>query len=283
MTTTLKNIRSTPFELQVRKDTRFDFSSLDTTIHTENNLYTSHFFNALSLVAPLTEGMLIRAIRKAQPMLRGCELESDAHAFIGQEAIHTREHRALNNRLKELGLNAKSTLDEMEQDIKEIEATKSLQEHLAIVVTGEHAIYSFTRALLASSHHDGKQHETVRALFIWHSLEEMEHQSVCDDIYKHLYGKSAEHSMLYYRSFVSTGHLLGRMIVKLMRSLLAQSRNPRKGELREFISWLIRTPGIGAIAAKEILGFFSPRFAHWSRLEEDTKLISSHLKSIIEN
>ena len=278
MTTTLKSIRSTPFELQVRKDTRFDFSSVDTAIHTENNLYTSHFFNALSLVAPLTEGMLIRAIRKAQPLLRGCELESDAQAFIGQEAIHTREHRALNNRLKELGFDTKTILDEMERDIKELETTKSLQEHLAIVVTGEHAIYSFTRALLASSHHHCKQHETVRALFIWHSLEEMEHQSVCDDIYKHLYGKSAEHTILYYRSFVSTGHILGRMIVKLMRSLLEQSREPRKGELRSFITWLIQKPGMGTIAAKEIIGFFSPRFSHWNRLEEDTQLISSHLK-----
>mgnify|MGYP000080977584 CR=1 FL=1 len=280
MTTTSHNIRSTPFELQVRKDTRFDFSSVDTSIHTEGNLYTSHFFNALSLVAPLTEGMLIRAIRKAQPMLEGSEFANDAKAFIGQEAIHTREHRAFNKRLEELGLDAKATLEEMEQGIKEIEATKTLQEHLAIVVTGEHIIYAFTRALLASSHRHFEQHDTVRALFIWHSLEEMEHQSVCDDIYKHLYGTGTEHRVLYYRSLTSTGNLLGRIVVKLIRSLLAQSREPKKGELREFISWLVRTPGMGTIATKEILSFFSPRFNHWSRLEEDQKLISTHLKHI---
>ncbi len=279
MTTILQSIRSTPFELQVRKETRFDFSSLNTAIHTEDNVYTSHFFNALSLVAPLTEGMLIRAIRKAQPMLEGSELANDAKAFIGQEAIHTREHRAFNKRLEELGLDAKATLEEMEQGIREIEATKSLQEHLAIVVTGEHIIYSFTRALLASSHHHLEQHDTVRALFIWHALEEMEHQSVCDDIYKHLYGKGAEHRLLYFRTLTSTGNLLGGIVVKLIRSLLAQSREPKKGELREFINWLVRTPGMGTIATKEIIGFFSPRFNHWSRLEEDQKLISIHLKS----
>ena len=280
MTTTPPSIRSTPFELQVRKDTRFDFSSVDTAIHTEDNLYISHFFNALSLVAPLTEGMLIRAIRKAQPLLVGSGLEDDAKAFIGQEAIHTREHRALNTRLQELGCDAKITLDEMEQDIKELEATKSLQEHLAIVVTGEHAIYSFTRALLASSPHNMRQQEAVRALFIWHALEEMEHQSVCDDIYKHLYGKGVEHRMLYFRTFTSTGNLLGRMVIKLMRSLLVQSRDPKKGELVDFIRWLVRTPGIGTLATKEMLAFFSPRFFHWNRLEEDQQLISDHLKQI---
>jgi len=280
MTTTPQSIRSTPFELQVRKDTRFDFSSVDTAIHTEDNVYTSHFFNALSLVAPLTEGMLIRAIRKAQPMLEGSELANDAIAFIGQEAIHSREHRAFNNRLMEIGFDGKAILEEMEQDIKEMEATKSLQEHLAIVVTGEHVIYAFTRSLLATSHHQFEQHDTVRALFNWHALEEMEHQSVCDDIYKHLYGKGIDHRLLYFRTLTSTGNLLGSIVVKLMRSLLAQSRKPKKGELREFISWLVLSPGMGRIATKEILGFFSPRFNHWSRLEEDQKLISAHLKLI---
>lgn len=279
MTTTQRNTspRSTPFELQVRKDTRFDFSTVDSAIHTEDNLYISHFFNALSLVAPLTEGLLIRAIRKAQPKLAHPALENDAQAFIGQEAIHTREHRAFNRRLQELGFDVSTTLERMEQDIRATEATKTLQEHLAIVVTGEHAIYSLTRALLISSHQECQQQEAVKALFIWHALEEMEHQSVCDDIYKHLYGKGAEHTLLFYRTLASTGNLLGRMVVTLMRDLLEQSRSPRKGELREFIRWLLRTPGMGTIAMKEIIGFFSPSFSHWKRLEEDRKLITAHL------
>ena len=200
--------RSTPFELEVRKDTRFDFSGLDDAIHTEGNLYTSHFFNALSLMTPITEGILIRAIREAQPLLKGSALEDDAKAFIGQEAIHTREHRELNRKLAELGFNAEEAIQEIEFEVEKLEQSMSLQERLAIVVTGEHVIYSLARALLTADYQSVSQNEEVKMLFVWHALEEMEHQSVCDDIYKKLYGEGIKHQLLYFRIFVLASQLL---------------------------------------------------------------------------
>lgn len=185
---TTVNVRSTPFELTVRKDTRFDFSGLEDVLHTDGNLYISHFFNSLSLVTPVTEGVLIRAIREAQPLLPGSGLEADAAAFIGQEAIHSREHRALNRRLAELGFDTSPVVDEVETEIRQLEETMTLQERLALVVAGEHAIYALARALLASNYGNSEQNSVVKALFVWHALEEMEHQSVCDDIYRQLLG-----------------------------------------------------------------------------------------------
>lgn len=273
-------VRSTPFELTVRKQTRFEFSELDNAIHTEGNLYISHFFNALSLVTPITEGILIRAIREIQPSLEGSGLEADASAFIGQEAIHTREHRALNRRLAELGVNAEKILEELEAGVKELEASLSLQERLALVITGEHAIYSVARALLTSDYVKCQQQNDVKSLFAWHALEEMEHQSVCDDIYRYLYGWGIKHRLIYFRMFPVAGKLLVRMLSKLMKGLLEDSRNPEKNEYREFLRWLLRKPGVGVIITKELLAFFSPRFAHWRRVEEDQKLIQLNLQMI---
>lgn len=280
---TTVNVRSTPFELMVRKDTRFDFSGLEDVLHTDGNLYISHFFNSLSLVTPVTEGVLIRAIREAQPLLPGSGLEADAAAFIGQEAIHSREHRALNRRLAELGFDASSVVDEFETEIRQLEETMTLQERLALVVAGEHAIYALARALLASNYGNSEQNSVVKALFVWHALEEMEHQSVCDDIYRQLFGWGMKHRIIYLRMYLVAGKLLSMMLTRLMRALRAKSRGPEPGEFKAFLSWLLHDPGVGVITLRELLVFFSPGFSHWSRREQDQELIQRNLEVVLKS
>lgn len=270
------SLRSTPFTIEVRKDTRFDFSQMPA-VHTADNIYISHFFNALSLVTPITEGILIRAIRKAQPLLEGTELEADAKAFIGQEAVHTREHRAFNKQLQLLGYDSTKELEAINTKVAALEESFSLQEALALVVTGEHAIYSLARALLNIPMDAYPQDRETRRLFTWHALEEMEHQSVCDDIYRHLYGSGLKHKILYYRIFIQASRLLANMISTLMQGLISAERAPKPGEYRAFLKWLLINPGLGSGTLKEMLGFFSPGFAHWKRESDDQRLILDNL------
>jgi uncharacterized protein len=273
------NNRSTPFVLEVRKDLRFNFENVPG-IHTADNLYISHFFNALSVITPVTEGVLIRAIRKAQPEITGTQFEADAKAFIGQEAIHTREHRALNQRLADLGYDMREVLHKIDDEVEKIENEMSLQEALAFVVTGEHAIYSIARTLLNIPHADYDQHTEVRKLFSWHALEEMEHQSVCDDIYTHLYGKGISQKFVYYRIFAKAANFLGRKITRLMNELIEQDREPKPGELQQFLKWMVSSPAVGSKTMLELMGFFSPLFSHWQRETEDRLLIDENLKFV---
>ena len=46
------------------------------------------------------------------------------------------------------------------------------------------------RPLVHDSRILADMHPEVRRLFAWHPLEEMEHQSVAGDVYRHLFGKS---------------------------------------------------------------------------------------------
>ncbi len=52
-------------------------------------------FNALSLTFPEGERLFIDAVRRFRGQVRG-KLADDVRAFIAQEAIHSREHAALN-------------------------------------------------------------------------------------------------------------------------------------------------------------------------------------------
>ncbi len=270
--------RTTPFALEVRKTTRFDFTDVPA-IHTADNLYVSHFFNALSLVAPITEGMLIRAIRDAQPLLEGTSLVADAQAFVGQEATHTREHRELNRRLGALGFDVETLPAKLDALARRNEAKMSLRKRLAIVVAGEHVIYAICRAFLTCNRSKFVQHPEVTRLLAWHALEEMEHQSVCDDIYRHLFGSGPTDRLLYTTAYLGTNRVLYRAVAKLMQSLLADDRPPRDGELKEFRAWLFREPGIGNVAARELLGWFSPTFEHWRR-DEDRALIDASIRLV---
>lgn len=276
MNTTITARRSTPFTLEVRKETRFDFSAVPA-IHTADNLYISHFLNALSLVAPLTEGILIRAVRDAQPLLEGTNLAVDARAFIGQEAIHTREHRELNRRLESLGFRLDEMSRQMEAKARRLEAKMSLRDRLAIVVTGEHAIYALSRAWLSCDLNGFRQDPEVRRLFTWHTLEEMEHQSVCDDIYRHLYGDGLANSLVRGRAFLGVNRLLFRMITRFMAALLAHDRPSHPGELRAFWRWMLINPAIGLIGARELAAYGLPTFSHWRRADEDQRLIRDNL------
>lgn len=69
-----------------------------------------------------------------------------------------------------------------------------------------------------------------------------------------------------------------------MPSLIAQDRAPREGDLKEFRNWLFRQPGIELVAAREVLGWFSPAFSptfsQGRRSAEDQRLIRDNLQLV---
>lgn len=108
----------------------------------------------------------------------------------------------------------------------------------------------------------------------------MEHQSVCEDIYRHLYGFGWKQKLLHYRVFLMASKLLSSMMTQLIDALVAQSRPSESHERLQFLDWLMRKPGFAVLAAKEALSYFSPRFIHWARQEEDEALIHRSLVTV---
>ena len=269
-------VRTTPFELTVRKDTRFDFSNTPV-IHTRNNTYISHFYNAVSLAAPITEGILMRTARKVSGDVTDPALRKDLDAFIGQEGVHTREHRRLNKRLAELGFGLEDVCSELDNMIKQQEETLSLKKLMASVVVGEHAVYSMSKVGLSKPALFDGQDSEVRRLFEWHAMEEMEHQSVCHDIYVHLFGDNLERRYLYTTVFLQSSSIVYQVYARLMRELIRCSEKPKKGELRDFIQWATVSPAIGPHLIRELMAFLMPNFTHWGRSGMDSELIQKAL------
>src|SRR5438045_8244373 len=69
----------------------------------DGDLILSHLAAGLSAVFPDGEDFFVRSVRHFRDQITDPELKRQVCGVIGQEAVHGREHRALNNRLDELG------------------------------------------------------------------------------------------------------------------------------------------------------------------------------------
>src|SRR2546422_8921531 len=69
----------------------------------DGDLMSSHVAASLSAVFPDGEDFFVRSVRRFRDQIADPELKRQVAGFIGQEAMHGREHRAFNDRLDQLG------------------------------------------------------------------------------------------------------------------------------------------------------------------------------------
>ena len=69
----------------------------------DGDLLQSHIMATLSATFPKGEQFFVDSVRAFRSQIDDEELRRQVAGFIGQEAIHGREHRVFNDRLSELG------------------------------------------------------------------------------------------------------------------------------------------------------------------------------------
>src|SRR3954454_42280 len=69
----------------------------------DGDLIQSHLAASLSAVFPDGEDFFVRSVRNFRDQITDPQLKRQVAGFIGQEALHGREHRTVNDRLDELG------------------------------------------------------------------------------------------------------------------------------------------------------------------------------------
>lgn len=148
--------------------------------------FRTQLFNALSMTFPLGEGYFIDCVRAALPLLQDPTQHEAIRLFIGQEAAHSRLHRAVNRRLEEHGLHY--VIEPLIRwRIKRSEQF-TIASRLAITMAYEHFTASFGDIVLNDpSWLDGVE-PAMRDFWLWHAAEECEHRAVAFDAYTALGG-----------------------------------------------------------------------------------------------
>lgn len=148
----------------------------------KNGKSISTFLNTMSLFFPVGERFFIDSVRNYRH-LAGGDLEKAIKAFIGQEAMHGREHDAFNESLAEAGVSVKF-LEDRVVDLLEIARKFPKKTQLEITVALEHFTAILAKEVLDDpSIVDGYDKE-LQEMWKWHALEEDEHKAVAYDLYE---------------------------------------------------------------------------------------------------
>src|SRR5580765_8876060 len=104
----------------------------------DGDLILSHLAASLSAVFPDGEDFFVRSVRNFRDEITDPELKRQVAGFIGQEAVHGREHRAFNDRLDQLGYPVKRFERLTEKGLAIRERLLSQKSNLAATAALEH-------------------------------------------------------------------------------------------------------------------------------------------------
>lgn len=147
--------------------------------------YETTFLNALSLLFPEGEKFFVESVKQHKDLVTDPELQRDIAGFIGQEAMHGREHRAFNEMLVAHGYREAPRIDrKLRGFLKLVRRTLPPKSQLAVTTALEHFTAMLAEQLLSNPRMREQMHRDVAPLWLWHALEESEHKSVAFDVYR---------------------------------------------------------------------------------------------------
>jgi hypothetical protein len=199
----------------------------------DGDLILSHLAASLSAVFPDGEDFFVRSVRHHRDRIIDPVLKRQVAGFIGQEAVHGREHRVLNDRLAQLGYPTKQVERLTRWGLETRERIAPAKANLAATAALEHFTATLAELLLTSDEtRDLFGHDEVRHLFLWHALEESEHKAVAFDVYKAVGG--SERMRVWTMNGLRYG-FVAFMALQIVVSLLRDPATYRRGNLRR--SW----------------------------------------------
>jgi predicted metal-dependent hydrolase len=149
-----------------------------------DDAYSTTFLDALSMLFPEGERFFLESVKRFRMRIDDPALRADVDGFIGQEAMHGREHRAFNEMLAAHGFGYSARVDGLVRWILRIARKMSPRSQLAITCALEHFTAMLAEQVLETDRIRDEIHPTMRALWIWHALEESEHKAVAYDVYR---------------------------------------------------------------------------------------------------
>jgi hypothetical protein len=150
----------------------------------DGDIVMSHILSVLSSVFPDGEDFFVRSVRAGMDAITDPTLKKDVEGFIGQESMHGREHRILNDKLAELGYPTRQIGRYVRTVTEWREKVQSKRTNLAYTAALEHYTASLAENLLGHPECRAEiAHPGFKYLLMWHALEESEHKAVAFDVY----------------------------------------------------------------------------------------------------
>lgn len=145
--------------------------------------FKTRFFDAMSLTFPIGERYFISTVRAYRDQIQDPHLLQEVKDFTRQEAQHSMLHTRYNDRLKKHGIGVDAILEGQERRLFGIIRQHCSREFtLGITAASEHITAIMADCFVERPHIFNGADERMRALYVWHAMEEMEHKGVAYDV-----------------------------------------------------------------------------------------------------
>ncbi len=233
----------------------------------------THFMTALSSLFPEGEQFFVNSARAVRndPKLADARLQKEISAFIGQEAMHSKEHLAFNASAQAYGYDVR-TLEQRTGKVIEYGvaiSTKLLKPFgftkEMIDLTGTCALEHFTSTiaeeLLSNPNIQAMfEDETMYNLWMWHAVEENEHKAVAFDVFVGMYGSGAKAYFMRSLALVIAMSLIFITQSYFTATLLKTDGKLTWRDTKYMIRFMYGTNGFMTRQIPTLLSFLKPNF-----------------------
>ncbi len=235
----------------------------------------THFMTALSALFPDGEKFFVDSVRAVRhhPLLKDdLAVQKEISAFIGQEAMHSKEHVGFNQSANAYGHKVdilERKTDRLIQVVRKgfAKVAKPFgisQKMIDLTATTalEHFTATIASQLLINEEIQAKMtDDTMYRLWMWHAIEENEHKAVVYDVFESLYGKGIKAYALRNTAMVVAMVLLFITQSYFVVRLLRQDKQLNMAALRDIYKYGY-SPKHGIISGMipELLAYFRPGF-----------------------
>jgi len=230
--------------------------------------------NALSATFPRGEAFFIEAV-KAHRDGADPKLAEEIRAFVKQEINHTREHIAFNRLAEDHGYDIKA-IDKRVGEMLALTNDRPVIVNLAATMALEHYTAMMAQEFLANPQHFKDADPEVRAMWEWHSVEEIEHKGVAFDTWNH-----ATRDWTPFRRWKLRGLMMLIVSFNFFRNrwidtleLLAQDGITGWKAKWGLFKYLTVKPGVVRRIFPAWLSYFKPGFHPWDH--DDRHLIGKY-------
>lgn len=173
-----------------RRDLEFNLDpSIISEWHYAGGPVFTTFLNTLSSILPVGERFFIDAVRAHRDQATDPSLKKAVTAFIGQEAMHGREHDAYNDAFFAKAPAGKQFEDGVTVLLTQITKNMPPAFCLSATIALEHFTALLADSVLGDPRVTAGADPQYAAMWRWHALEETEHKAVAYDLWEVVMGK----------------------------------------------------------------------------------------------
>jgi predicted metal-dependent hydrolase len=229
-----------------------------------NDPFKTRFFDAMSTLFPEGERFFIACVRDYKDHLRDPAHQRAMLDFARQEAVHTKVHQTFNQRLIAQGVKVDKILANQRRHLFDFARRRLSKPYtLALTAASEHLTALMAHSFVEHSRHFDEADPRVRAMYVWHAVEEVEHKGVAFDVMQQ--AARVGYAMRAW-ALVAVSIQFPWFVFQILNHMLkvdGYTRSQRIGIWLRGLWWLYKPGGLMAPLWRPYLAWYRPGFHPW--------------------